>query len=729
MEQNVSSPRQSARWQYLVLLLAGGLALVGGLVLRDSAAPLAWALRGALAALPAALLLAALYVAPGAALLRLLWPQQGALLRLPLAAWLALALALSAALPPLLLLLCSLLGLPWGGAATGGYVLLALLLAVWPTRPDGTGYALHPRAGRWPWQSTRLDAPSGVLLVLALLVLLFNLYAVRDLPTGLLGDSYQHTMIARLLVENGGLFESWQPYAPLTTLTYHFGFHSNAAFVHWITGIEVTQSVLLTGQVLMSCSVLSVAVLLAVLGAPAWAGVWAVLLVGFALMLPSYFVNWGRYTQLTGQVVLVATLAGWVALAEHVAHAAPGRRWPELWRAVAHHWCLLLLAALATAALLLTHYRVVLFGALFVGSYLLALLLAARSARVVAALTGAALLSVALALALVAPWLLNVLEGYLLRNATSMVSGGPGSAQLAVTARLSAVHPFYMPRLVVGAAFVGLLVAGWRRQWRIALPAGWAVLLVLTVVPQAAGLPGRGLIDYLTAYSALYLTLPLLVGYLVALVQAGLGRLGARWRVPPLAGMALLVLLLAGGVAWGAPTRLTMIDGSTQLVSQADMAAMRWIREHTSPDARFLVNSFPSYGGTLIVGSDAGWWLPLLTGRASTLPPLTYGLEVAEEPDYAQRINALAADLRGLPLTDRTPVVLDLTTPAALQRLREAGVDYVYSGATAPAGDARVDYIDTERLAASAAYERVYQQDGVEIFRLRGAAAPAEQTD
>jgi hypothetical protein len=91
---------------------------------------------------------------------------------------------------------------------------------------------------------------------------------------------------------------------------------------------------------------------------------------------------------------------------------------------------------------------------------------------------------------------------------------------------------------------------------------------------------------------------------------------------------------------------------------------------------------------------------------------------LAEEPGYAQQVNALAADLRGLPLTDRTPVVLDLTTPAALQRLREAGVNYVYSGATAPAGDARVDYIDTERLAASPAYEQVYQRDGVEIFRL-----------
>jgi hypothetical protein len=634
----------------------------------------------------------------------------------------------SAALPPLLLLLLHQVGIPWGRLATWLYVLLALLLAAWPTCADGRLY----RGGserRWPWQGLRgrYDAASGALLVLGVLVLLLNLYVVRDLPTGMFGDSYHHTMITTLLVENGGLFDSWQPYAPLTTLTYHFGFHANAAFVHWLTGFEVTQSVLIGAQVLIACSVMSLALLLVLLNTSLWAGVWAVLLAGFVLTIPTYFVNWGRYTQLTGHLVLVATLASWILLTEQVARTAAAQRWSGLWRAVAQHWRLLLLAALMTAALLLTHYRVTLFGALFVGSYLLALLLVARSGRVVVAVLGAVLPGVALALLVALPWLLNVLEGYLLRNATGMVRTESSVVQSGGTVNLVMIYPFYMPRFVIGAAFVGLLVAIWQRHWRMVLPAVWALLLVLTVVPQVVGLFGSGLIDYLTGYSALYLTLPLLVGYLVAQVQVGASTLLGWWKVPGVVAWVLVVLLLVGGVAWWGPTRLNVVHGRTQLVTQADMAAMRWIREQTSPDARFLVNSFPAYGGTLIVGSDAGWWVPLLTGRDSMLPPITYGLELAEEPDYAQQINTLAADLRGLPLTDSTPVVLDPTTPAALRRLREAGIDYVYSGATAPSGDADVDYIDTERLVASPAYELVYRQDGVEIFRLVDAAERGER--
>ena len=50
---------------------------------------------------------------------------------------------------------------------------------------------------------------------------------------------------------------------------------------------------------------------LALSGRP-WAGVWAALIVGFASNLPAYFVNWGRYTQLTGQVVMLVALVCWI---------------------------------------------------------------------------------------------------------------------------------------------------------------------------------------------------------------------------------------------------------------------------------------------------------------------------------------------------------------------------------------------------------------------------------
>jgi hypothetical protein len=288
--------------------LIGALLLAGALALGGGGALLVWGLLG-LARWPVRVAaLAGLYLLPGLALLRLLWPRDRAL---ALPARLALALGLSVALPPLLLLLFHLLGLPWSAVATWVYLLVSLLISI------GFWILDFRSTGQSPIQNLKsLNGVELALLGVTLSTLLVRLYVVRDLPVGLLGDSYHHTLIAQLLVDNGGIFSSWQPYAPLTTFTYHFGFHANVAFVHYVTGLDLLQSLIWAGQILNAIAVPLVFALALALGERPWAGVWAALIVGFASTLPAYFVNWGRYTQLTGQVVMIAALVCWINLVE-----------------------------------------------------------------------------------------------------------------------------------------------------------------------------------------------------------------------------------------------------------------------------------------------------------------------------------------------------------------------------------------------------------------------------
>jgi hypothetical protein len=199
------------------------------------------------------------------------------------------------------------------------------------------------------------------------------------------------------------------------------------------------------------------------------------------------------------------------------------------------------------------------------------------------------------------------------------------------------------------------------------------------------------------------------------LQRAGAGalrRIGRSvWPIQIFAGLLALLLL-----AWGARWQMQSIDRSTQLVSAADVDAMAWVRTNTAPDARFLVNSFPAYSGYLVAGTDAGWWLPLLTGRETTLPPLTYGSERGPTPDYAHQVNSISAALRERALTDPRAVKVDLTTADALAVLRDHKISYVYSGAQDfPTG---VDRIDTKRLRTSAKFRLVYDRGGVQIFQL-----------
>jgi hypothetical protein len=665
-----------------------------------------------------------------------------------------------------LLLLADLLHLPWNGITTWGYVGISGVIALAPlhirraTNPDkGTSLSL---AYAFPWRTLPIGFTDVALVVLFIVALVVRFWTIRDIPTGLFGDSYHHTMIATLLVENAGLFTSWEPYVPLVSFTYHFGFHANAGFFHWITGYDVVQSVLYMGQVINALSVPMAYLLVMTLTGKRQAGLWAALLTGFVATIPAHYVVWGRYTQLTGNTVLVVVVVSWINLIDSRAPlwtASPTPPTPDSTTNNAPtsrpRWSAVLLAALATASMILTHYLVTIFAALFVASYLLVWLIRQRSFHTLRLRFPAIGLALALTLLLTTPWIINLFNGYLVRTATVFVTGAVEQERVAQYAILPTVVPLYARGYVIVAALVGLWLAGWQRQWRVAIAGLWTIILVMCVVPHMLGLPLTGIIDHITALSVWYLTLIPLAAYALALgqatilaglqrwgvlqdqpgkfsprrprdpetVQDGSGKRRSLWSKNALAlpniivngGVALLMLAVMG---WGATWQQTLIDGSTQLVSQADMQAMDWIRNHTPPEARFLVNSFPAYGGTLVVGSDAGWWIPLLTGRRSTLPPIVYSSEAADPPDYLRQVNRVAERLRGHPLTFLAPVQIDLTTPAALQVLRNEEIDYVYHGAQRSPGPLAADTIAIDPLRQTAGFTLVYEQDGVVIFEV-----------
>ncbi len=703
-------PTAFAKWhgRKFAFWLAGILLIAGALAVGSSGDVLSWGAQHLFSAPLILLALAALYLLPGLAVLRLLWTPARPC---SLAIVLALALGISVALPPLLLLLFQQLHLPWNGAVTWSYLLVSLLIAIVPI-PSRMDSIKLPRF----WQSITIQTSDWLLLGISSAALLVRLYIVRDLPTGLFGDPYHHTMITQLLVDNQGLFQSWQPYAPIVSFTYHFGFHSNAAFFHWISGSNVIHSVIWTGQVLNALALPMAFLLARVLTGSATTGLWSALITGFISTIPAYYVNWGRYTQLTGHTVLVIVVVCWLLLLDETTPLNPHN---ERSASSRFPWKIILLTALATAAMMLTHYLVTILAALFVGSYALVWVLVRRSWRLVVAQTPMVLLTLALTLLLATPWLLNLLNGYLIRNATAIVSDMAPATVMAQYTALPAIVPMFAKNYVIYAALLALGIAGWQRNWRVALAGLWSVLLFVVVIPYVIGLPGSGIVDNLTAFGALYLTLPLLAGFTLANMQAVLPTL-LRWLPYPhritQAGVGILALAI---IAWGTSWQMRVIDGSTQFVTHADMQAMEWIRDHTPPDARFLVNSFPAYGGTVVAGNDAGWWIPLLTGRLSTLPPILYANEFTDPPDYWYQLTDLVEGLRGRPLTDSTPIQVNVTTPQALQTLQQAGVDYVYHGAQAVPGPGQADIIDTTHLHASEAFQLVYAQGGVEIFALK----------
>lgn len=640
---------------------------------------------------------ALLTLLPGLALLRLCWNG-------PLG-WperLALAWACGLALPPLLLSAVHVIGLPWPGWMA--FVYLAAALAVLLFRKPAA-------AGAHTSSATLVPAYQAFLLAgLTLVVLLARLYTARDLLAGANVDSFHHTLIATLLVERQGLFSSWEPYAPLTTFTYHYGFHALVAFFHELTRIPVPVALPNVGQVMSAATVPLLYLLTFRLSGSRTAGIWAAVLVGFANTQPAYYVFWGRFPFVTSHLLLIGVIVCWMQVIE----AKPGRlpRGP------------MVLAALTSAALAHTHYQATILAAIFLTAYLLIVLVRVPDLRSVQAIVVRSALIGGVALLLAAPWLVNTLSGNLDRNVvyTSELRSGetfPGVP-------IPPLTPFFIKNWMILLALGGTLLALRLRMWRVLLLALWALLNIFAALPYLVGLPGTGMIEAPVAPMTLYLTVIPLAGFALGKAQETYIQL---WSIPGrervvlrslfgYAAPALVIMLLC---VWGIGWQRDLVPPYARMVTAADERAYRWIQEHTAADARFVVNSHPIYGGLQLVGTDGGWWLPLLAGRQVNMPPMSYGSELPENPEYAVIVHQMAAELRQKKLTDDRPRSVDLTRPEAISLLRSAGYRYVYSGAQPLQGSGTfpaVDRIDTALLRQSPDFRLVYADGGVEIFEL-----------
>ena len=89
-----------------------------------------------------------------------------------------------------------------------------------------------------PW---RLRSPSGtqgkfdvsrmVLWIVVVAIAVIATWSLRTVVVGPGSDSYHHTLITQLISVRGALPNNYQPYAPLVTFTYHYGFHAVVAAV------------------------------------------------------------------------------------------------------------------------------------------------------------------------------------------------------------------------------------------------------------------------------------------------------------------------------------------------------------------------------------------------------------------------------------------------------------------------------------------------------------------
>jgi hypothetical protein len=505
------------------------------------------------------------------------------------------------------------------------------------------------------------------------------------------GDSYQHTMIAQLLVDNRGLFSSWQPYTELQTFTYHFGFHSLVAVFHYITHLPMPQATLWTGQILNGLAVFSLYALANRLGGNRLAGVTAVLVAGLLTPMPMYYVNWGRYTQLAGLTILPIAVY-------------------FLWKAIESQkrdWGLIILSLIAIAGLALTHYRVLIFAIIFI---IALYLVSARRENLVTLLTNTILIGFGAGL-LFLPWFIRVFSGRIMEIFGSQIST-PASEVSNLAQSFNAIGDlfFFLPAWVWLLMPVFLGWGLWLRKQCVAASALWWLLIFWAANPSWLGLPGEGALSNFTVSISYYMLAGIILGagvsWIIELCKIKLVNYQLHFMTFTILGTLLISVL---GL-WGARDRISDIHvHQHSLVTRPDLRAFAWIEDNVSNNARFLVNSFSAYNSYAIVGSDAGWWLPLLSGRQTTLYPLNINFEEKDTKEYRQWMTELKVNIQNYGFDH--PVVLDL--------LIEEDITHIFIGQQDGSVNSSNAYrLDAQQLFNSMGWHQVYHHDRVWIFAL-----------
>ena len=605
--------------------------------------------------------------------------------RLPFGSRLSLAVACSLTLYPVLFLMAYLVGAKIGIfiAFIPGIVALAYL-----------GFQLFKTRGEFPRFLIRKIPVSSLLPALGYLftlgwVVFIRLWAVRTLTIPMWGDSVHHTMITELIIRNQGLFQSWQPLAEMQSLTYHFGFHTLAAVFHWLTGLDSPRAVLVTGQILNVLAVLAIYPLAAKAARQnPWAGIAAMVVAGCLVNMPMYYTNWGRYTQLAGQVILCGAIY---------------LLW-ELFETESPQWRLAVLVGLVWGGLALTHYRVMIFAVFAVPALMVFYSgklnwknLWQRYRYLFAAGITAGVIFL--------PWFIHVYGGMIYARLVSQVTTAP-KALSDFDREYNAIGPIasYLPLWIWASAALAAVWGFLRRQKEILVVCTWALLVLFAANPGWFSLPGSGALSNFAIFIAAYIFAAILIGAAVGWIAC---LHAARMQI--VAGLILLFGLVGVGVFFGRHRLHDLGPEVLALETQSDIRAAKWVEVNTPSDARFVVNSFFAYGGSVVVGSDGGWWIPQLAHRLTTLPPMLYTSETEPYPGFIRGVN----QLRQL-IEDQ-----GYTSPQVVRALWDNGVRYAYIGQRG----GRVNYagpvvMDGTQMVASGLYKVVYHRDLVWVLEI-----------
>jgi hypothetical protein len=600
----------------------------------------------------------------------------------------AMAVGLSLISIPLVMLWTTILKIKWTGTAV--LFLASLLVAILIIRLFFLAYSAiknRVKTGNSPSVQglsifrhfSRITTGQSIVLILIFFgSLAVRLIMVRDLATPAWVDSVHHALITRLIMEAGAYPSTYLPYLAISPSAYHPGFHSIAAIFTWLSKLDIAQSLLILGQALNALSVLSVYLFTKILTRKSTAGLFAAIITGFITPMPAYYTSWGRYTELTGLLVLpvvIALLQLWLDGEVKIKSSL-----------------IILLGAFALGGLFMIHYRVIAFLVALLIAYVVMQFITRRTMthmKIKKLLWIISLTSI-LGIIIVLPWFLQAMKTTVLPIVTTPYTTAVGFFQDFSWPYLTSA----LGKQSLVLAILGLCWSAIKRERFVFLLLFWVFVMFFFANLVPLKIPGGGLISNASVEIMLFIPISILGGYFLDQILTSWNYLLPQRLLVPAKGA---ILIFMGFVSYlGARELIPIINPVTILSRQADLPAIQWINDHIPKDETIIINPF-AWGYGLYGGSDGGYWISPLSGRQSIPPPVLYGLS-----NETGAINQLSQ-----------AIITQSPDPAAFRDLLlSENFQYIYTGT-------KGGVIPPEKLASSGLFTALYHQDNVWILHIK----------
>lgn len=455
----------------------------------------------------------------------------------------------------------------------------------------------------------RIDLYQFSLTTIILIVLTIILYSLRNIVAGLGSDSYHHTLISQLILENGKAPNNYLQYAPLVSFSYHFGFHALSALISNITGIHLRLIVPITGIFILglisiSCYFLSYQIF----QNRTISFITGILTICFSIS-PFYLVNFSRFPQLLG-LAFCGTFIGLFIFWSRENY--PNNFFPFV--------------TLITLGQAFAHYRITLISILGILLFILLMFFESINKKIFLMLTLKKMfLYIISTILLFSPWLVQVIISK--QNGVSGDIGEMGESFFSLT-RLGPEmlnYPSNIPIFTILAFSTILLLI--KKNQLIVWLFSWIILLILFSSKIFLGI----FMDTVSVIFSLFIPILIIVSWVIYEIISNLSIKIPRMRqysfllIPPLIYFISLI-----------PSH---IHPEYSFVAPEDLVAFQWIEDNTMPNAKFVVNSFNfDFNAKYIIGIDSGYWIPLLANRQTITIPMIFIIEQIENEEYLDNL-------------------------------------------------------------------------------------------